>query len=77
MAIIDGMLEELEQDAETTRRVLEPIPDDQQRWRPHAKVRTLDELAMHVAIVPGTLAQLYGPSARAVGAYATIPAGYD
>ena len=53
MAMIDGMLQELEQEAQTTRRVLERVPDDQLAWRPHEKARTLGELALHVATVPG------------------------
>jgi uncharacterized damage-inducible protein DinB len=58
MALIDGMLRELEEEAQTTRRVLERVPDDQLNWRPHEKARTLGELALHVAIVPGGVAQL-------------------
>jgi uncharacterized damage-inducible protein DinB len=58
MAIIDGMLQELEQEAQTTRRVLERVPDDKLAWRPHQKARTLGELALHVAMVPGAVAEL-------------------
>ncbi len=58
MALIDGMLQELEEEARTTRRVLERVPDDKLTWRPHEKARTLGELAMHVAIVPGAVAEL-------------------
>lgn len=58
MALIDAMLQELEQEARTTRRVLERVPDDQLAWRPHKKARTLGELALHVAIVPGGVAEL-------------------
>jgi uncharacterized damage-inducible protein DinB len=58
MALIDGMLHELEEEARTTRRVLERVPDNQLPWRPHAKARTLGELALHVAIVPGGVAEL-------------------
>jgi uncharacterized damage-inducible protein DinB len=58
MAMIDGMLEELEQEAQTTRRVLERVPDGQLAWRPHPKARTLGELAMHVAVVPGAVAEM-------------------
>ena len=58
MALIDGMLRELEEEAVTTRRVLERVPDNQLGWRPHPKARTLGELALHVAIVPGGVAQL-------------------
>jgi uncharacterized damage-inducible protein DinB len=52
------MLQELEEEARTTRRVLERVPDDKLTWRPHEKARTLGELAMHVAIVPGAVAEL-------------------
>ncbi len=58
MPIIDGMLQELEQEAQTTRRLLERIPEDQLTWRPHPKARTLGELALHIAKVPGSVAQL-------------------
>jgi len=58
--MIDGLLQELEAEAETTRRVLERVPDDQLAWRPHAKARTLGELAFHVAMVPGGVAELFG-----------------
>jgi uncharacterized damage-inducible protein DinB len=58
MALIDGLLQELEAEAQTTRRVLERVPDDQLGWRPHEKARTLGELALHVAIVPGGVAEL-------------------
>jgi uncharacterized damage-inducible protein DinB len=51
------MLQELEQEAQTTRRVLERIPEDQMNWRPHPKARTLGELALHVATVPGSVAE--------------------
>ena len=58
MAIIDGMLQELEMEAQTTRRVLERVPDDKLAWRPHARARTLGELALHIAQVPGNVAQI-------------------
>jgi uncharacterized damage-inducible protein DinB len=60
MALIDGMLQELEEEALTTRRVLERVPDDKLTWRPHEKARTLGELALHVATVPGGVAELIG-----------------
>lgn len=62
MALIDGMLEELEQEARTTRRVLERVPDAQLGWRPHEKARTLGQLALHVAMVPGAVAELAAKS---------------
>ena len=62
MAIIEGMLQELEQEARTTRRVLERVPADQLGWRPHKKARTLGELALHVAGTPGEVAKLASQS---------------
>jgi uncharacterized damage-inducible protein DinB len=58
MGLIDGILQELEQESHTTRRVLERVPDNKLAWRPHEKARTLGELALHVAIVPGSVAEL-------------------
>ena len=58
MAMIDGMLQELEQEAQTTRRVLERVPGHKLEWRPQEKARTLGQLAMHVATVPGGVAEL-------------------
>lgn len=58
MPLIDGMLLELEQEAKTTRRLLERISDDHLGWRPHSKARTLGELALHIATVPGAVAEL-------------------
>jgi hypothetical protein len=58
MALIDGILQELEQEAETTRLVLERVPEDRLAWRPHLIARTLGELALHVAMVPGGVAEL-------------------
>jgi uncharacterized damage-inducible protein DinB len=57
MALIDPLLQELEQEAEATRRVLERVPHDRLAWRPHKKSRTLGQLALHVATVPGAVAE--------------------
>lgn len=58
MAIIDGMLQELEHEAVVTRRLLERVPDEHLSWKPHPKARTLGELALHVAAVPGGVARI-------------------
>ena len=58
MALIDGLLQELEHEAKTTRRVLERVPGDRLTWKPHERARTLGELALHVAAVPGGVAML-------------------
>jgi uncharacterized damage-inducible protein DinB len=58
MKIIDGLLAELDQEAETTRRVLERIPQEHLSWKPHPKSFSLGQLALHVATVPGNVAEL-------------------
>ena len=58
MTIIDGLLAELEQEAQTTRRVLERIPQAHLSWRPHPKSMSLGQLALHVATVPGNVAEI-------------------
>ena len=73
MALIDGLLQELEQETETTRRVLERVPDHQLAWRPHEKARTLGELALHVATVPGGVAELVASPSPAQAPQFTDP----
>jgi uncharacterized damage-inducible protein DinB len=58
MKMIDGLLAELEQEAATTRRVLERIPEAHLSWKPHPKSMSLGQLALHVATVPGNVAEL-------------------
>jgi len=65
MKIIDGLLAELEQEAQTTRRVLERIPQACLSWRPHPKSMSLGQLALHVATVPGNVAELAAMDIRA------------
>ena len=56
MRIVDSILMELDQEAKTTRRVLERVPTDRLGWTPHRKSMTLGQLALHIAQVPGTIA---------------------
>jgi uncharacterized damage-inducible protein DinB len=58
MPEIDPILAELSREAQTTRRVLERIPQDKLAWRPHAKSKTIGELAWHVAAIPGRIAMV-------------------
>lgn len=53
-----ALIAELEQEAQTTRRQLERVPDEHLEWRPHPKAMTLGQLALHVATIPGALAGL-------------------
>jgi len=58
MKIIDALLAELEQEAQTTRRQLERVPQEHLTWKPHPKSMSLGQLALHVATVPGLVAEL-------------------
>ena len=58
MTIANTMYAELEREAAATRRLLERIPADKLSWRPHPKSRTLGQLAMHVATIPGAISSL-------------------
>jgi uncharacterized damage-inducible protein DinB len=58
MSIASGLLAELEQEARTTERVLARIPQEHLSWKPHAKSMSLGQLALHVATVPGNVAEL-------------------
>lgn len=57
MDSITAFLAELDQEANATRRVLERVPEEQLAWKPHAKSLSLGELALHVASIPGLLAE--------------------
>ncbi len=57
MSTIKALLQELEQEAQITRRVLERVPGGRLSWRPHEKSMTLGQLALHVARIPGGLAE--------------------
>jgi uncharacterized damage-inducible protein DinB len=53
MPRVAALVAELEQEAATTRRLLERLPDEKLDWKPHAKSRSLGALAMHIATTPG------------------------
>jgi uncharacterized damage-inducible protein DinB len=74
MGHIDAMLQELDQEAHTTRRLLERVPNDRLDWKPHPRARTLGQLALHVAAVPGAVASFAcAPSPVQVPSFAGDP----
>lgn len=56
MTMIESLLQELDQEAKTTRRVLERVPEDRLTWKPHEKSMSLGQLALHIASMPGAIA---------------------
>ena len=53
MDLREPLVAELRIEATTTRRMLERVPEASFGFRPHAKSRTLGELAAHIANIPG------------------------
>ena len=58
MSMNAQFVQELEQEAQATRRVLERVPEDKLGWKPHDKSMSLGQLALHVASVPGAVAAI-------------------
>jgi uncharacterized damage-inducible protein DinB len=56
MPIVDSILMEIDQEAATTQRVLERVPEDKLTWKPHPKSYSLGQLALHIAQGQGFLA---------------------
>ena len=55
MSMTAALLQEFENEAGTTRRVLERIPSDKLAWKPHPKSMSLGVLGLHVAASPGVI----------------------
>lgn len=57
MGMVQAIQKELEHEFKTTRRVLEAVPGDHLAWTPHPKSRTMGQLALHIAGIPGMVAK--------------------
>lgn len=53
MLLINIFLNELEQEAVSTRKMLEIVPNDKYDWQPHPKSMTIRALSTHIAEIPG------------------------
>lgn len=53
MNTIQTLLKEMDQEALTTRKMLERVPTAYFSWQPHKKSMTLQQLATHIAELPG------------------------
>jgi uncharacterized damage-inducible protein DinB len=53
MKLIRLFSNELKQEAATTRKFLELVPDEKFDWKPHEKSMTMNELSAHIAEIPG------------------------
>lgn len=52
MSQIQIFLNDLEQEAQTTRKMLSRVPNDKYSWKPHEKSMTIKQLATHIAELP-------------------------
>ncbi|HSC39149.1 MAG TPA: DinB family protein, partial [Chitinophagaceae bacterium] len=52
MSIVQSLLKEMDQEARTTRKMLERVPNDKYDWKPHEKSMTIRRLATHIANIP-------------------------
>ena len=52
MSICGPLAAEMQQEAKTTRRILERVPEESFAWKPHEKSMSLGRLAAHVAELP-------------------------
>ncbi|MFA6978010.1 MAG: DinB family protein [Ignavibacteriaceae bacterium] len=53
MSLIKTFLNELEQEAVSTRKMLEVVPNNKYDWQPHPKSMTIRALTTHIAEIPG------------------------
>jgi len=53
MSVVAMFAKELEQEAQTTRKMLERVPNDKFDWQPHPKSMTVRQLTTHIAELPG------------------------
>ena len=56
--MVNPMINELRQEAITTRRLLERVPQEKLSWKPHPTSMSLGRLSLHVASIPGDVSRL-------------------
>ena len=52
MSLIQLFLRELEMESNTTRKMLQRVPDDKYDWKPHEKSMSIRSLTTHIAELP-------------------------
>lgn len=57
MSISDTLLPEFDQEMAATRRVIERVPDDDPKWKPHPKSFSIAHLGQLLAWMPGWIGQ--------------------
>ena len=62
MSLAESFLPDFDAEMKNTQRILERVPAEKWDWKPHAKSRTLGELATHVGELPRWGVRLKGES---------------
>jgi len=60
MSIAESLVGEFDHESGNTRRVLERVPEEHAAWAPHAKSKSLGELANHIAGLPVWVGRIMG-----------------
>lgn len=55
-------LKELDQESQTTRKMLQRVPHDKYDWQPHEKSMTIRQLATHIAELPSWISMTLNTS---------------
>jgi uncharacterized damage-inducible protein DinB len=66
MSLASQLVSELQSEAPATRRVLERVPEASLSWKPHVKSMSLGQLALHIAVLPGAIADFVSDPVREV-----------
>jgi len=62
MQMIKMFSKELEEEAQTTRKMLSRVPNDKFDWKPHEKSMTIQRLATHIAELPSWVTMTFNTS---------------
>src|SRR5882724_4931773 len=68
MSLVQPLIDEMQQEGATTRRLLQRLPQEHFGWKPHAKARSLGALATHIAGVQAGLAHMLQSSSAEASA---------
>jgi len=69
MSISETLLPEFDQEMATTRRLLERVPSDKGKWKPHEKSFPLGHLAQLVAGMPGWITNALRETSLNLGSF--------
>jgi uncharacterized damage-inducible protein DinB len=68
MLLADVLTAEFSFESETTRKLLDRLPEDKLSWKPHQKSMTLGRLASHLAEIPEWAKTIVGEESYDMGA---------